>query len=138
MQVTARARATQATCQVCGTRSSRVHSRYLRRLEDRPVGGQPVIIQLAVRRFFCLNPACVQQTFAEQILGLTFRYGCRSVPLRELLEAIGLALAGRAGARLAERLAIKVHRTTLLRLVRALPDPSSASRPPRPRRACGR
>jgi hypothetical protein len=42
--------------------------------------------------------------------------------LRELLTSIGLALAGRAGARLAERLSIKVDRTTLLRLVRALPD----------------
>jgi transposase len=116
------------SCPACGMRSSRVHSRYQRRLEDRPVGGQPVILQLEVRRFFCLNPSCAQQTFAEQVPGLTSRYGRRSLPLRELLTSIGLALAGRAGERLAERLAgrlsIKVDRTTLLRLVRALPDPS--------------
>jgi hypothetical protein len=40
------------------------------------------------------------------------------------VEAIGLALAGRAGARLADKLGMAVSRDSLLRLVRALPDPS--------------
>jgi Transposase len=41
-----------------------------------------------------------------------------------MLEAIGLALAGRAGARLAVVLGMPASRDSLLRLVRALPDPS--------------
>jgi transposase len=40
-----------------------------------------------------------------------------------MLEKIGLALAGRAGARLARGLGLPVGRATMLRLVRALPDP---------------
>jgi hypothetical protein len=40
-----------------------------------------------------------------------------------MLQAVGLALAGRAGARLASRLGLPASRTTLLRLLRALPDP---------------
>lgn len=39
-----------------------------------------------------------------------------------MIEAIGLAVAGRAGARLAARLGIHVSRDTLLRVVRAIPD----------------
>lgn len=39
------------------------------------------------------------------------------------MAAIGLALAGRARARLAARLGVATSRHTLLRLVRALPDP---------------
>jgi hypothetical protein len=39
------------------------------------------------------------------------------------LEVIGLALAGRAGARLADKLGMVIGRDSLLRLVRALPDP---------------
>jgi transposase len=42
------------------------------------------------------------------------------------LEAIGLALAGRAGARLAGALGLPASRSTLLRLVRALPNPGPA------------
>jgi hypothetical protein len=40
-----------------------------------------------------------------------------------MLESIGLALAGRAGARLATTLGLPATRSTLLRLIRALPDP---------------
>ena len=36
---------------------------------------------------------------------------------------IGLALAGRAGSRLATRVGVPVSRSTLLRVIRALPDP---------------
>jgi hypothetical protein len=43
-----------------------------------------------------------------------------------VLCAIGLALAGRAGARLAGRLGVPASRATLLRLVRRLPDPAPA------------
>jgi transposase len=44
-----------------------------------------------------------------------------------MLEAIGLALAGRAGARLAEVLGLPASRSTMLRLVRALPEPEVGS-----------
>jgi hypothetical protein len=44
-----------------------------------------------------------------------------------MLEAIGLALAGRAAARLAEVLGLPASRSTLLRLVRALPEPQTSS-----------
>jgi transposase len=44
-----------------------------------------------------------------------------------MLQAIGLALAGRAGARLAQVLAVRVGRSTMLRLLRALPAPEPTS-----------
>ena len=86
-----------------------------------------MLIQLRVRRFFCHHPGCPVRTFAEQVPRLTTPYARRSPPARRMLEAIGLALAGRAGARLASRLGQPVGRSTLLRLVRALPDPQPAS-----------
>jgi transposase len=103
--------------------SGRVHSTYGRRLSDAPVGGQPVVIRLAVRRFFCGNPDCAAVTFAEQVDGLTSRRARRTPPLARMLTGIALALAGRAGARLAGLLDLTAGRSSLLRLVMALPDP---------------
>ena len=77
----------------------------------------------------CRNPACAAVTFAGQVDGLTGRYLRRSLPLRGLLAQIALALAGRAGARLAAALGAAVHRTTLLRLVAALPEPPVSAAP---------
>ena len=65
-------------------------------MHDIPVGGQPVLIHLAMRRFLCTNPACRRVTFAGQADGLTARYQRRSVPLARLLSQISL---GRAGSR---------------------------------------
>jgi len=78
---------------------------------------------LQVRRFFCDTVDCPVRTFVEQVDGLTSRYARRTPLLRAMLEAIGLALAGRAGARMVGRLGIAASRSTMLRLVRALPDP---------------
>jgi len=103
--------------------SRRVHSRYQRRLGDAAAGGQEVLIHLQVRRFFCGNPGCAKTTFAEQVPGLTTRYGRRTPGLDQMLQAIALALGGRAGSRLTGRLACAVSRSTLLRLIRAMPDP---------------
>lgn len=50
-----------------------------------------------------------------------------SEPLRAMLTSIGLALAGRAGVRLAAKVGIQTSRNSLLRLVRALPDPAVGS-----------
>jgi transposase len=86
-----------------------------------------VVLRLRMRRFFCHHPACPARTFAEQIPGLTTPYARRSPLARGMLAAIGLALAGRAGARLAGTLGLPVGRSTLLRLVRALPEPQLGS-----------
>ena len=95
----------EAACPACGVASRRVHSRYDRRLLDTAVAGQETLIQLRVRRFVCANAACAKKTFAEQVPGLTTRYGRRSTGLTAVLRAVALALGGRAGARLAGRLA---------------------------------
>ena len=123
VRVWAHPRAVQAGCPSCGAESGRVHSRYERELADAAVAGQRVELRLRVRRFFCDSEGCGVRTFAEQVTGLTVRYARRTVLVRGMLESIGLALAGRAGARLATTLGLPASRSTLLRLIRALPDP---------------
>ncbi|MFF0228206.1 ISL3 family transposase [Streptomyces sp. NPDC004629] len=123
--VRARASAGRATCPTCGTMSGRVHSRYVRRLADTAVAGRPVVIELQVRRFRCRDRACRQATFVEQVDGLTVRHGRRSTGLQTVLQQVAVMLAGRAGARLADTLAVRTSRSTLLRLIRRLPEPEA-------------
>jgi transposase len=119
----ARPRARTAVCTGCGRDSARVHSRYERRVADAAVAGRRVVLRMRVRRFVCRTEDCPVKTFAEQVEGLTTRYGRRTVPLAKMVTAIGVALAGRAGSRLAARLGLTTGRNALLRLVRGLPDP---------------
>jgi len=125
--VLARTCAGEAACTGCGVVSRRVHSSYRRQLADTASGGQEVLIDLQARRFSCGNPGCAKATFAEQVPGLTTRYGRRTCGLQAVLLAVALALGGRAGARLTGRLACAVSRSTLLRLIRAAADPDTGT-----------
>jgi zinc-finger of transposase IS204/IS1001/IS1096/IS1165 len=123
--VMARPRAHEATCTKCGTVSGRVHSRYSRRLADAAIGGRQVEILLAVLRFSCPDPGCRRRTFAEQVDGLTVRYARKTPLLAGVLGSIAVALAGRAGSRLAAGLGAPASRQVMLRLVMAAPGPGS-------------
>ncbi|MER5601590.1 ISL3 family transposase [Streptomyces sp. NPDC002265] len=123
VRIEARSAVAEAVCPECGSWSRRVHSSYLRFPAYVPSGGRRVALCLYVRRFLCPVTSCGQRTFAEQLPGLTRRYGRRTEQLRSTLAAVGLALAGRAGARLASVIGVSVSRSTMLRLVEALPDP---------------
>jgi transposase len=123
LRMAARSGADAVACPRCDTVSRRVHGRYSRRLADAAIAGARVVIDLLVRRFRCEHAGCSTVTFAEQVAGLTSPHS-RYTPVAErMVETIGLALAGRAGARLAARLGVVAGRDTLLRRVRALPDP---------------
>ncbi|MFF1839548.1 ISL3 family transposase [Streptomyces sp. NPDC058231] len=116
-----------AECPGCGRWSNRLHGSYLRFPADLPSAGRRVVLRLQVRRFICADTSCGRQTFVEQIAGLTRRHAQRTDRLRSALAEVGLALAGRAGARLADVFGISASRSTVLRLVDAIPDPQPSS-----------
>ncbi|MDF3294351.1 hypothetical protein [Streptomyces silvisoli] len=53
-----------------------------------------------MRRSYCEHPACEKVTFAEQVEGLTRRYQRGTPALQKVVDAVAVALAGPAGARL--------------------------------------
>ncbi|MFF2126551.1 ISL3 family transposase [Streptomyces olivochromogenes] len=124
IRLMASTREAEVACPGRAVMSNRVHSTYGRHLAATPVGDQPVLIELTARGLYCENIRCPRRIFAEQVEGLTVRYGRRTPAARRVLEAVAVALAGRAGGRLAAVLHTPVSRTTLLRAVMAMPDPA--------------
>ncbi|MEV1025573.1 ISL3 family transposase [Streptomyces sp. NPDC050264] len=127
VRVEALSTARQATCPGCGRLSGRVHGSYLRFPHDLPTVGKSVVLALRVRRFICAEGSCPRKTFAEQVPGLTRRFGRRTERLRSTLISVGLALAGRSGARMTDVFGAPVSRNTLLRSIASLPDPPTAT-----------
>ena len=115
--------AVAASCPRCAVPSSSVHSRYQRHLTDLPWGTRPVSIRLTVRKFVCRNGSCPRRIFTERIPELMAPYARKTHRLIAVLQAIGVALGGQAGARLAQLLGLPASRDTLLRLVRRLSLP---------------
>jgi len=79
------------------------------------------------RRFRCRVGKCRRRIFCERLPGVVAAHARHTHRLAGTLQSIGLTLGGRPGARLAAKLHTPTSRGTLLRLVRALPDPPSTT-----------
>ena len=112
-----------ALCPDCALPSSSVHSHYQRQLADLPWGPLAVRLQLFVRKFVCRHVSCARRIFTERLPDLAAPYARQTLRLVNALQAVGIALGGNAGARLAAQLRLPTSPATLLRLVRAAPIP---------------
>lgn len=55
-------------CPLCHAPSSRIHSRYRRRLKDLPMSGMlSVILSFCVHKFFCERPDSPRKIFTQQV-----------------------------------------------------------------------
>jgi hypothetical protein len=99
----------------------------VRRLADLPAAGRAVVVELRVRRLLCQTGECVQRTFREQVPTIAPRGARRTRQLTALIADLAVVVAGRAGAAVLSRLGISISRTTVLRVLMAVPSPAGAA-----------
>ena len=128
IEIRVRCTSASAACPICDRPSGRIHSRYTRVLADLPWHGTPVRLELLARRFFCNTPTCPRRVFAERLPEAAAAHARKTKRLTDALCAIGFALGGEPGSRLAYRLGMPTSGDTLLRAIRRSPAPS-ASKP---------
>src|SRR3954454_5583418 len=124
VRLRARTTAPDGVCPRCGGASRRVHAWHVRRLIDLPVAGRSLVIELRVRRLVCQATACAQRTFREQVPELALRYARRTLRLTTTVGRLALALAGRAGGGVLAGRGMEISRSTVLRVLLALPIPA--------------
>jgi len=54
-------------CPLCGSRSERFHSRYVRTISDLPWRGVTVALEVCARKFFCDRAGCERRIFCERL-----------------------------------------------------------------------
>jgi transposase len=106
-------------CPSCAAPSRSVHSHYRRSAMDLPLCGRRVGLSVIARRFRCAAVLCERQIFTERFAGGVLAPSARrSARLETVVHHLGLALGGRPGSALAQRLVMPVSNDTLLRVVR--------------------
>ena len=56
----------EAQCPYCGKVSDKVHSKYIRKLQDLPIQRKKVKLHIERNKYFCKNKECIKGTFAER------------------------------------------------------------------------
>ena len=93
-------------CPDCGEQSTARHSWHHRRLQDMPVQGMQVMLDLRLGRWRCRNQRCERQTFAERLPDTVAPAARRTRRIIELLQLLGHTAGGRSGVMLAARFVI--------------------------------
>jgi transposase len=125
-QITLRVQSTQTRvpCPLCATPARRIHSDYGRTLADLPWAQYRVCLQLRVRKWFCGNRRCRRRIFTERLPTVAAPWARRTLRNAQRLNALGMALGGKAGVQLGHAWDVVVSRNTLLRVLRKQPTPS--------------
>ena len=109
-----------AICPYCQTLSRKRHSLYVRKPQTLPLADTAFCLVLNVQRYFCQNPNCHHQTFAERLPNLVGFYARRTILLDRLLKGIAFEVSAEAAARVGAKLKIKVSADSILRLIRKM------------------
>ena len=112
-------------CPSCSRPSERVHSRYQRTLADLPWADFQVRLEVRVRKLCCGNAACHRRIFTERLPDIAPPWARRTLRLAQSLLAVGVALGGRAGSRLTQRLQRPTPPASLLRVLQHAPIPTT-------------
>ena len=125
LQLAVKTQRSTAICPVCTNPSQAIHSTYQRNPRDLPWGTLPVVLHLSVKRFFCQNPSCPKQTFAERFPDLVGWYARCTQRVIARQAQIMTNTTARTAERLLKEEQICLSDTTINRLMRGLPDPES-------------
>ncbi len=121
--VHAQSSAAEAPCPSCHVKSNRVHSRYARSINDLPILGRQLQIQLNARKLSCENEKCPQRIFCERFSTFTDSHAQSTKRLNLALCKISLAAGAEGGARLTQVLSIPTSGDTVLRRLHTAPLP---------------
>lgn len=127
LTLSARSRAHGAICPCCGSRSTSVHSSYIRTVADLPVSGRNVLLRLLVRRFRCrcMHEDGKSHIFSERFCAVEC-YRRKTVRTEELILHTSLETSARKAEFLLDEMGIKASDSSCLRLIMRQPIPETA------------
>jgi hypothetical protein len=102
-------------CPMCDLESTSRHGWYVRHLQDLPIQGSTVVLNLRVTRWQCRNPHCGQQTFVTRLPEIAPPFARRTRRVIDLALLLAHAAGGRPAERLMRRLGVPKSDDTLLR-----------------------
>lgn len=85
-------------CPKCGCITNKYHGTYIRKVQDLPILGKGVQLEICSHEYECINDGCEVTTFAETFDGFLNTYSCirmsgsdtMKYPRKEVEDLIGV------------------------------------------------
>ena len=98
------------------------HSYYSQKPQDLTWVGKEYRLVLSVRRFFCKEDSGPQKVFVERFGEVLPVYARKTGKMLRLIEILGFALGGKAGAWVAQQIGMEIGADTMVRILLKKPD----------------
>lgn len=107
----------EASCPYCGSICDRVHSTYIRTIQDLSIQSYFVKLKLVCHKYFCDNPECQHKTFAERFTFVEEK-AVRTNRLTEYVSKIALRNSSMDTVRDLKDNFIEMSLDTVLRIIK--------------------
>lgn len=107
----------QGACPCCGVVSAQYHGTYVRKVQDLPMMGKSVTLQIKAYEYNCEEPDCEVVSFAETIDGFLNHYSRKTERLAELICAIALETSCEGCSRICKAKNITISPDSVIRLL---------------------
>lgn len=110
-------------CPYCGEISKKVYSKYKRIIQDLPIQGKTVLIEVDSKKMFCKNPECDKKTFVE-VITCAEPKSRQSRRLEEKILDISKQVSSITAAEILRGMGIKIGKSSICELLKKNRDPN--------------
>lgn len=108
---------THCRCHKCGTLSSTYHGTYTRRVQDLPILGKTVRLEIKAREYHCTNDKCDVTTIAESFDGFLDPYSRMTERCADFICTLALETSCEGCSRICNKLGIRISGDSVIRLL---------------------
>lgn len=110
-----RSQTKKCNCPKCMTESSSMHATHHRKVQDLPIYGKRVILDIDLYEFNCVNPECSIISFTETFEKFLNNYSHMTERLADLMTTLALETSCEGCARILKSMNIKTSGDTVIR-----------------------
>ena len=105
------------SCPKCNCTTNKYHGMYHRKVQDLPILGKRVQLEIASHEYECINDSCEVTSFAETFSGFLNTYSRMTERCADFICTLALETSCEGCARICHTLGIKVSGDTVIRLL---------------------
>jgi len=112
----------QQKCQVCGQEMTGYHGTYVRTVQDLPILGKNVILEITAYEYNCTNEDCIQKTLVEDYDEFLSKYSRMTSRCEDFIRILALSTSCEGAALICAKMGLKVSGDTIIRMLKKMAD----------------
>lgn len=115
IHIVMQSRTKSCNCPKCKMETDSLHATHHRKVQDLPILGKRVMLDINLYEFNCVNPDCIITSFTETFENFLNKYSYMTERLVDLMTAIAIETSCESCARILKSMNIKTSGDTVIR-----------------------